>query len=216
MKGGVRSDTSVNQPFPGFSKGIQIRAKNPYTLTRMPPTQCVLSGEIRFATKLLRRPYVVSTRCRSLGPKGTPGTQGPGGRKGTQGDPRGPKGAFGALGGEWAHGALWGLFRSHFEWKVISNGRLGPSGSKGTQRGLKGRKGTPGESHSETKWELFAPTSFVHLLSKTKRHTQLHRPKDPRGGTYNNCPSTGNNCKRMDGISDHFGYRSELGSNLHF
>ena len=62
------------------------------------------------------------------GPKGTRRAQGE--RKGAEWDPKGPKGpkgAFGALGGEWAHGALWGLFRSHFEWKVISNGRLGPA-----------------------------------------------------------------------------------------
>ncbi len=84
----------------------------------MPPTQCILSSEIRPVTKPSRCPYVVSTRCRSLGgtqgrgqgdPKGYP--------KGSQGDPKGPKGtqrgdgAKGTQGGpwgRWAHGALWG------------------------------------------------------------------------------------------------------------
>ena len=37
-----------------------------------------------------------------------------------QGDPRGPKGAFEGM-GPWGH---LGLFRSHFESKAISNGRL--------------------------------------------------------------------------------------------
>ena len=108
--------------------------KNPYTLTRMPPTQYTVSGEIRSATKLPRRLFVDSTGCRSLGgtqgrgqgdPRGTPkgpkgnpkdprgpkGNQGtqrtqrdPRGIKGTQGDPRAPS----APSGGWAHGALWG------------------------------------------------------------------------------------------------------------
>ena len=86
---------------------------NPNTLKRMPPTQCILSGRIR-STKLSGRPYVASTRCRSLGrrPKGTQGDpRGPKGAKGTQGVPRGPKGTQGRLRrpwGGWAHGALWG------------------------------------------------------------------------------------------------------------
>ena len=106
---------------------------NPNTLKRMPPTQCILSGGIR-STKLSRRPYVASTRCRSLGGEGPKGTQGtrwdprapketqgdqgdPRGPKGTQGDPRGPKGtqvdprdprAPSAPLGGWGHGALWG------------------------------------------------------------------------------------------------------------
>ena len=102
----------------------------------------------RSATKLSRRPYVASTGCRSLGPKGTPGTpppphpQGTQGTQGTQrdprdprGDPRGPKGAQGRpkgsqgdprapsapLGGWGPWGPL-GLFRSYFEWMVISIG----------------------------------------------------------------------------------------------
>ena len=55
-------------------------------------------------------------------PTPTPqGTQGdPRGPKGTQGDPRAPSAPLGGM-GPW--GPL-GLFRSHFEWKVIPNGRL--------------------------------------------------------------------------------------------
>ena len=68
----------------------------------MPPTQCILSGGIRSATKLSSS--VASTKCRSLGgPKGPRGPRGPRGPKG----PKGPKGAFGALEGGWAHGDLW-------------------------------------------------------------------------------------------------------------
>ena len=52
------------------------------------------------------------------GPKGGPN----GVPKGTQWDPMGPKGAFGALGGKGPWDPL-GLFRSHFEWQVISNGK---------------------------------------------------------------------------------------------
>ena len=78
----------------------------------MPPTQCILSGGIRSATKLSRRPSVTSTRRRSLGE--TPGN--PGG-------PRGPKGTQGIQGTQGGMGP-WdplGLFRSHSAWKAISN-----------------------------------------------------------------------------------------------
>ena len=78
-----------------------------FTLRACPPTQLILSGKGRSVTKLSRRPYVASTRCRSLW--GDPG--GEGGGKGNQGDPQGPKGnprAPSAPLGGWAHGALWG------------------------------------------------------------------------------------------------------------
>ena len=74
----------------------------------MPPTQFILSGKVAPPPNF-GGPYVVSTRCRSLGgtqgrgqgdPRGTPKEpKGPKGLKGTQGDPRGPEGAFGALWG---------------------------------------------------------------------------------------------------------------------
>ena len=101
----------------------------------MPPTQFILSGRIRSATLLSRRPFLASTRCRSLGPKGTPGappppqppprdprgpkgprgkgakgTQGdprdPRGPEGSQGDPRGPKGTQGRLRRPWGDGPM--------------------------------------------------------------------------------------------------------------
>ena len=83
----------------------------------MPPTQCILSGGIR-STKLSRRPYVASTRCRSLG-RGGPEDQG---------DPRGPKGTQGRLRRPWGDGAMgpFGVIpkpfpmESRFEWRVIT------------------------------------------------------------------------------------------------
>ena len=102
---------------------IEKTMKNPNTLKRMPPTQCILSGGIR-STKLSRRPYVASTRCRSLGggPKEAQGNpraspKEPKGPDGTQGDPKGPKGTNGTQGD--------------------------PRGPKGTQRGPKGTQGDP-------------------------------------------------------------------------
>jgi len=95
--------------------------KNPYTLTRCPPTQFTFSGKIRSATKLSRRPFHASTGCRCLGPKGA------------QRDPRtkGGQGTQGRLRRPWGNGPLEpsGVipkpFRmeSHFEWKGISKGR---------------------------------------------------------------------------------------------
>ena len=87
----------------------------------MPPTQCILSGGIR-STKLSRRPYVASTRCRSLG---TRGTQGDPRDSRDPRDPRGPKGAFGALGGNGAMGPSRVIpkpfpMESRFEWRVIT------------------------------------------------------------------------------------------------
>ena len=94
----------------------------------------------RFATTISRRPYVASTRCRSLGP-GTPppshpqGTRdprtrgqkgprepkGPKGGKGTQGRLRrplgnGPMGPFGAIPKQFRMGG-------YFDEQAISNGR---------------------------------------------------------------------------------------------
>ena len=83
--------------------------KNPNTLTRMPPTQYILSGGIRPATKLKGTQGTQGDPWEPNGPKGTQGSQGP------NRDPRDPKGQ--------GDGALWGLFRSHFEWKAISNER---------------------------------------------------------------------------------------------
>jgi len=95
---------------------------------RIPADLLIRSGYTCSSTNLSRRNIVVPTRCRSLGPKGTPGTppppqenpQGPlhlptphpqGRAEGAQG-PRGPLGKM----GPW--GPL-GLFRSHSEWSVI-------------------------------------------------------------------------------------------------
>ena len=79
----------------------------------MPPTQCILSGGIRSATKLSSS--VASTRVPI--PWGTQGTKGTQGTQGTQGRLRRP------WGGRWAHGDLWSSkpFRleSHFESRVI-------------------------------------------------------------------------------------------------
>ena len=82
----------------------------------MPPTQCILSGGIRSATKLSSS--VASTKCRSLGgPKGPRGPRGP----------KVPKGAFGALGGDGPMGTFGVIpkpFRMerHFESRVIKKG----------------------------------------------------------------------------------------------
>ena len=99
---------------------------NPNTLTRMPPTQCALSGEIRSAAKLSRRPSVASTRCRSLGEGGWGGH--PRGPRGTQGDSRAPSAPLGGM-GPWGYSGaipnekpfrMEGLLRNHSELKAVA------------------------------------------------------------------------------------------------
>ena len=67
----------------------------------------------RSATLLSRRPYVVPTRCRSLGPKGTPGTPPPP-QENPPGTPKGP----GDRWEKWGQEALWGYS------EVVPNGWL--------------------------------------------------------------------------------------------
>ena len=92
----------------GSAGARSVEEYNPNTLTRMPPTQLTLSGGIRSATERSRRPFLASTRCRSLGPKGTPGT--PKEPTWPQGDPRAPSAPLGGGGeGGWRgfrHSAL--------------------------------------------------------------------------------------------------------------
>ena len=88
-----------------------------FTLRACPPTQFIFSGKSRSVTKLSRRPYVGSIRCRSLW--GDPGA-GRGG-KGNQGNPKGTQGD-GPMG---PFGVIPKLFRmeSHFEWTLNCAGR---------------------------------------------------------------------------------------------
>ena len=101
-----------------------------FTLRACPPTQLILSGNSRSVTKLSRRPYVASTRCRSLwgDPWGGRG-RGQGKPRAPKGAQREPKGAFGALGGMGPWDPL-GSFRSYPEWKAISSGPLIPLGEE--------------------------------------------------------------------------------------
>ena len=118
---------------------------NPNTLTRMPPTQYPLSGKIAPPPNSMRS-FVAPTRCRSLGPKGTPraplppqpprdprgGKGDPGGAmgdkgslewvKGSRGFQAGTKGALGALTGNGPMGPF-GVIPKPFRMIVISNGR---------------------------------------------------------------------------------------------
>lgn len=124
---------------------VTVRPSSAFLLTfyapRMPADTFPRSSNACSSTKLSKRNFVVPTYRGGprdprdpSGTQGTKGTQGvPMGTKGpkrTQGaegirrDPRAPSGGNGHMG---PFGALWGLFRSHFEWKSISNRRFGSS-----------------------------------------------------------------------------------------
>ena len=124
----IRKSEEASQ---GLQKCAQTLKGSIHYAPRIPADPLIRSVGLRSATKLSRRPHVVSTRCRSLGPKGTQGTPPPikphpRGGQGSQG-PEGPKGPFGGM-GPW--GPL-GLFRSHSAWKAISSGGLFRKKSRG-------------------------------------------------------------------------------------
>ena len=96
---------------------------------RIPADLLKRSVWLRSATKLSRRPCLVSKRCRSLGPKGTPGTP-PHPKKTPQGTPPGPRGgwgprALGAVGRDGPMGPL-GVIPKPFHTAAKTTHRMSP------------------------------------------------------------------------------------------
>ena len=140
-----KMDRRIDEQASPFATFSEHRFLDPFIYApRIPADLLTRSVWLRSATKLSRRPCLVSTRCRSLGPKGTPGTPPPP-QENPPGTPPGPGEGEGGQGAKgtgghwegWANGALWGysgaipngkLFRSQSEWKGRSEWMALPNG----------------------------------------------------------------------------------------